>query len=147
MHKFLLGLAAGMVLGAVTFGIVGYQKTEAQTPGGAISMGPKNVITWAAVTLNSDATPCTDLAGYQVAVFQDVLPLGTPLKVVDVAAGVTSQPTAGLFTALVQGTKIRVAVLSFDTAGNQSPWSDSLQGVVDFVSPGTPSKPGCAILK
>jgi hypothetical protein len=145
MRKFALGVVAGLALGAVTFGIVNYRSVEAQV--GAISMGPKNVITWSAVTVNADLTPCVDLAGYQVAVFPDVLPLGTPLRMVEVISDLTSQPCAALFSGLVQGTRIRIAVLSFDTAGNQSPWSESIQGVLDFVAPGTPGKPGCAILR
>jgi hypothetical protein len=144
--KFVLGLFAGLVLGAVTFGVAGrFGAVEAQA--GASSMGPKNTITWTAVTVNSDLTPCSDLAGYQVAVFPDALPLGTPLKTVEVISDLTSQPAAALFSGLTQGTKVRIAVLAFDTAGNQSPWSESLQGVLDFVAPGTPGKPGCAILR
>lgn len=144
MKNFVAGVLAGLMLAGLVFGVV---QSQAQAQAAVMSMGPKNTITWAAVAVNADGTACQDLAGYQVAVFPDLLPLTAPLKTVVVGPEAVELQAAGLFLGLTQGAAVRVAVLAFDTAGNQSAWSESLQGVLDFVAPGTPGRPGCAITR
>jgi hypothetical protein len=74
-------------------------------------------LAWDAPTLNADGTPCTDLAGYQVAWGDALGAYGLPL---DVAENRTLAITVSLG-------RLYVAALAYDTTGNKSAWCPPLE--------------------
>ena len=73
------------------------------------------ILTWAPVTLNSDGTPCTDLAGYHVLQFKNN-------KWITIG---TSTSTKFQVLRLRKKVKYTFAVSAFDATGNESKRSKS----------------------
>lgn len=93
-------------------------------------------ISWAAVTTNSDATACTDLAGYEVQVARTSgqwTPLGRTEAAVTVAYASPFSP----------GITAYARVRAFDTNGNAGAWSSaaSITTATDNTPPPIPSTP------
>jgi hypothetical protein len=74
-------------------------------------------LAWDPPLLNADRTPCTDLAGYQVAWGDALGAYGLPL---DVAENRTLAITVSLG-------RLYVAALAYDTTGNKSAWCPPLE--------------------
>lgn len=74
------------------------------------------VVAWVGPTLNTDGTPCTDLAGYLVAWGAHVGEYGTPADVgMEISFLVPALPP------------VFVVVRAYDTSGNVGPWADPLE--------------------
>ena len=110
--------------------------------------GPANSLRWTAPTTNTDATPLTDFAGFEVivavgtagacvstsSVIRDVGALGVPpTPLVNTQVGVT----LGSLT-LTQGQKV-AAVRAYDTAGNRSACSAEVNFTFDAAAPSAPT--------
>lgn len=93
-------------------------------------------ISWAAVTTNSDATACTDLAGYEVQVAR-TSGQWTPLGRVE--AGVTIAYASPFSPGITAYARVR----AFDTNANVGAWSSaaSITTATDTTPPPVPSTP------
>jgi hypothetical protein len=91
---------------------------------------------WAAVTLNTDGTACTDLAGYRV----QWRPTVGGAQWVD---GADVPATSASFGGVDAGTQIFVQVAAYDRDGHQSPWSTAVTITTqdDTTPPPVPSAP------
>jgi hypothetical protein len=103
---------------------------------------PTAILQWDAPTTNADGTPCTDLAGYVIALSDATMDLATsgpPLcEVRQSQPQVTTQSLAPLVSGRAAGV-YRLWVRAFDAAGNESVWSDPFLVEID---PTAPAKPG-----
>lgn len=105
-------------------------------------LGSTGRVGWTAPTTNADGTPCTDLAGYVLAVTSPAVDLatgGTPLATLDVPGAATTEVAV---TPLFAGRSVgqyRLWVRAKDLTGNPSAWSAPLLVSYDGVAPGVPS--------
>lgn len=104
-----------------------------------VPANPSATLQWDAPTLNADGTPCTDLAGYVIALSDATVDLaagGVALCEVHASSpAVTQQSLVPLMTGRAAGV-YRLWVRSFDRAQNLSVWSDPLLVDVDAAAPG-----------
>jgi hypothetical protein len=103
----------------------------------------KSNLAWDVPALNEDGTPCTDLAGFAVALSDPAVDMnagGAALAQVWVNdAAITQQALEPMFTTLPGG-PYRLWALAFDLAGNESVWSDPLEVTYDPTKPNKPIK-------
>jgi hypothetical protein len=108
-------LAAILLLGSLSVGWAAYPAS----------------FTWGAVTTNTDGSVITDLAGYKIHCGSAP---GAYTTTVDVG-NVTNHIDDG--TLISSGGEGFCAATAYDTAGNESPYSNEVR--VDFLAPGAPA--------
>ena len=99
-----------------------------------------SMVLWDAPALNTDGTPCTDLAGYVVALSAadvDLSAGGAPTAQIQVVGAVTQQALEPMVTGLPPG-PYKLWVQAYDGSGQKSAWAVPLDVVLDANVPGAP---------